>query len=364
MNGENNGVVRYVHRMPEGFAAHQTKLVADRLTYSVEGIHAIEPGAEPRELVVDIDADRVADLAVLDELADEVAGERLRGQRVVRRTDPAEPGTSAPARLDPVLHRALDLLFLDLCRAEGAIERAYPAVIERAVIDRCRYLALFPQNAYLVSELPHERALLARVRAGNDPAPLSRLSGYLLTPALCMHTYAEHADTEVRDPLAVTVIGQCFRHEASWRLSAHRVPSFTMREIVYLGDPGYVERIRASLMDTVWELFTELGLRGRLETASDPFYFAEDTPMRQFQLLSHAKYELVAELPGGETFAVASFNNVRDSLSHAFGVVDAAGAPVHSGCTGFGIERWSHAVRSMHGDDPRGWPAEIRRHCR
>ncbi|GAA3728761.1 hypothetical protein GCM10022225_07660 [Plantactinospora mayteni] len=366
-------------RLPDTLPLPLVQVVADRLTYSVEGIGGIRIDTEPPELVVTHEGGRSTEklAELVGELVDESMRTRLRGSRVIRRTGPDDPRQvpdhPRPRRVDPddaatarsVLHRAFDLMFLDVGREFAAAERRYPALIELEVMDRCRYIALFPQNAYLVDEFPHQRDLLGRMRDGTaHPEQLRRPSRFMLNPALCFHVYAEFQGNRLDGTTVLTTTGECFRHEAPWRLDAFRLPSFTMREIPFLGPAADVDLLRDSLLERVWELFVGLGFQGRVETATDPFYYSEDSAIRQHQLLANVKYELVADRPGGGTAAIASFNNVGDSLCRQFEVVDPQGRPAHSGCAAFGIDRWAELTLEHHGWQRERWPALLRHYCR
>ncbi|MFF5204962.1 aminoacyl--tRNA ligase-related protein [Streptosporangium sp. NPDC000396] len=359
--------------LSERLSPAQLRAIADRLVYSVEGISAVEVLAPPGErpvLALSHDGDLGGqDVGpIVAELVREAMTARMSEPRVVRRRQPdsrlAEPlpVDGATAAL-PVLHRAFDAMFRDLAHAAGAGERRCPALIDLRVMERCRYLRLFPQNAYLVDELPHHQPLLSRLRDGSATLDeLRRPSGYMLNPALCFHFYDELAGTRSDGLTVVTAEGDCFRHEATGRLDRFRLPSFTMREIVFFGAPDEVERLRGELMEQVWQLYRALGLYGRIETATDPFYYVEDSAMRQHQLLAQVKYELVASRPGGGESAIASFNNVRDSLCRQFDIRRTDEGVMHSGCVAFGVDRWVELTLETFGPEPRQWPEPILRH--
>jgi seryl-tRNA synthetase len=243
------------------------------------------------------------------------------------------------------LAESVDRSLLDVARAAGARRRAYGSLIQLSTMARCEYLRSFPQNAYLVAELPHDWRTLERVDGASDVASLTRLSEYMLSPAVCFHCYEELAGRELPAPLVLTAIGTCFRHEAAWRVGGPRLREFSMREIVFYGDAGFVDAMRARLMDQVWACFERLGLSGRIETASDPFYLPADSVKAQYQLMASTKYELVACLRGGEEVVLGSFNDVGDTLCGPFGIT-CGGTPVHSGCVALGIQRWVYALRT------------------
>lgn len=341
--------------------------VVDQLIYSSEKLIGVS-STGPREIVVELttEAARQEVSDVIAALAIDARTTRVPRRKVLRRTDPpvvAEapvPLHESPSSL-AFLTRAFDSQFRALGIDLGGKDQAYPPVLSLAAMERCDYVNLFPQNVCLVADLPHDRALVERGRREGTMTELGRISGYLLPPAMCFHVLDAFADTTVARDTVVTLSGPCFRHEATWRVGPHRLPAFTMRENVAFGDSDFVEGVRQAHIDRVWRFFTDLGLRGRIETATDPFYFPADSSYKKFQLLSAMKYELIVELSDGSSFSVASFNNMRDTMLRQFGIrVDGVENPF-SGCTAFGIERWAHAIRTEHGDDERNWPAALRR---
>jgi seryl-tRNA synthetase len=150
---------------------------------------------------------------------------------------------------------------------------------------------------------------------------------------------------------------------------------FEMREIVALGSRSDVERFRLEMIDRAREMVSDLGLEGRIETASDPFFLqdpraADVVPVnvlpeprgrRIMQQILPLKYELRLTLDeSGRTCAVASFNHHLDFFGRRFSIRLPSGAIAHSGCVAFGLERWVLAFLAQHGIDEHGWPEPVR----
>lgn len=233
--------------------------------------------------------------------------------------------------------------------------RAYPSLIQRDTLSRCGYLSKFPQNTYFVYEHVHDRAALMSLRTGGVPCD----SGALLAPATCFHCYEELAGTMVPDGDTTCAVSRCFRHEVGWRVGGFRMREFDLMEVIYVGSADKVASIRSELIEMVWTIFQKLELRGAIETAYDPFYFAEHDNFAQFQLVASSKYELVCDT-GRNNFAVGSFNIVGTNLCAEFDITCSSGSVANSGCTGMGIERWAYALLETHGDSIGHWPAEVR----
>jgi seryl-tRNA synthetase len=358
------------YSLSDALSAPQAKALADKLVYSTETLLGLELDLDSRRirLLLPENADRDGLSGLLKELTEEALAERVRDTRVVRRTESeivvASPAKAADPATVALLHWAYDRLFRSLGAEFGALDRVYPAMIELAVMDRCRYVEMFPQNAYLVDDLPHERDALSRMRSGElDRDQIRRASPYLLNPALCFHAYEELAGSVHARPILLNTVGRCFRHEAPWRLGRFRLADFTMREIPFFGPAQEVESLREALLSKTWDLFVELGLRGRMETATDPFYHRQESRVRQHQLMANAKYELVVETPNGDSAAIASFNNLGDSLCREFDIKDENGAYAHSGCAAFGIDRWVRATLDKYGDKVGQLPGLLRGLC-
>lgn len=214
-------------------------------------------------------------------------------------------------------------------------------------------------------------------RAGLPLDPGLRES--VVPPAVCYHVYARREGARLdRAPPLLTSRGRCFRNETHVEPSLGRLRVFEMREIVALGSRTDVERFRLKMIDRARELVSDLGLEGRIETASDPFFLqapegpartaADTLPQprgrRLMQQVLPLKYELRLALDeSGATCAVASFNHHLDFFGRRFDVRLASGACAHSGCVAFGLERWALAFLAQHGTDARAWPGPVRDFC-
>ncbi|MCH7230797.1 hypothetical protein L0U85_08025 [Glycomyces sp. L485] len=355
--------------LPAQLTPAQASSIADKLIYGVEGIDGITvtPDGDAVELsfIADYDHDVVSKL--VSDLAEEVMTARVRKTAVIRRHDvhvpdaPAAPQSPRRAARG-MLHRAYEQMFLEVAWDLEAEERRYPALIERSLMDRSHYIDWFPQNGFLVDELPHDREALAAVRRGDVSVDeVRRSSPYMLNPAVCFQFYREFHGQEIGDQtIVVTASGDCFRHEAPWRVSNYRLPAFSMREIAWLAPAETSEELRTKTMERVWALFQELGFSGRIEIATDPIYHPEDSRIKQHQLLAQSKYELVAKLPGGGSSSIGSFNNMREAQCRKFDISSHPGSAAHSGCAAFGLERWIELTLDTHGLDAFGWPDRLR----
>jgi len=217
---------------------------------------------------------------------------------------------------------------------------------------------------------PRRIPIDALERAGrSSPSPSA---GRVVPPAVCYHVYPAWQGRRLTGRTAfVTARGRCFREERSV-VPLERLRDFVMREIVALGSREEVESFRHALIARVSDLVARLELEGRIVTASDPFFVqdpaaapaAERAGLKGRGLMQQVlplKYELRLALDeSGRDCAVASFNHHLDFFGRRFDIRLDSGAPAHSGCVAFGLERWVLAFLSQHGTDPRRWPEAAR----
>lgn len=357
----------------------QAQSLLSKLMYSLEGISDCRLDSQTQDILIEV-TDSREELEIgqtVSRLMEKERNNRMIGTRMyvqsedqeVRRLGGKEEvqalfaaDGSAKRGLAVSLMQQMDKLLLDMSVRNRAQMRQYPSMIPLHTLKKCNYIPTFPQNIHLVSELPHRLQELEKVRETEHLEEVARLSPYALSPAVCFHCYAELSGTRLYDPLLLTARGTCYRHEAVWRLGNHRLNEFSMRETVIFGDAAFIEDKRKLFMNTVWELFGTLGLKGKVETATDPFYFSEENGKGQHQMMGNMKYELIVD--AGEeagSFSIASFNNMGNSLSKPFEVMDQEWNPVHSGCVAFGIDRWVYALLIYHGTDLSLWPSAAKR---
>jgi len=356
----------------------QANSLLAKLIYSIEGISKCSLDPHTQEIIIEllpgIAFEPIAE--TVQNLIDKEKTLRIIGKRsfleskkkfLERKGKPdsvnllfAANGTARKG-LAVALYDKLDKLFIHLANRHHAELRNYPSMISIPTLQKCNYISSFPQNIHLVAEIPHQMKSLEQAREINRLDTVSRLSSYALSPTICFHCYAELAGTRLSEPLALTALGTCFRHETPWRLGNHRLNEFKMREVVLFGDADFIQTERKIFMEEVWGLFESLRMTGIIETATDPFYFSDENGKGQLQMMGNMKYELIVD--AGEQsgmFSIASFNYMQDSLCKPFEITNGSYTPMHSGCIGFGIDRWVYALLVYHGIDLEKWPAEVR----
>jgi len=225
----------------------------------------------------------------------------------------------------------------------GATEETFAAAIPLATLERAGFTTAFPQKLVLTERPGHESAL---------------------PPAVCYHHYPTLAGSTIDDSGSiVTAIGRCYRNEhlADSSYPVERLRSFTMREVIAVGDHDLVERLRNGLMARVSLWMKELALEGHIEIANDPFFISEARGRMLMQRMLPLKYELRLQVDrNGRSVAAASFNNHEQHFGKAFSIRLPSGEYAHTGCVAFGWERWVIAFVNQHGPDEERWPDVVR----
>lgn len=341
---------------------------------------------------VEVELEHAADLAdVTARVRDVVAG-LTRGYREVPKEilwrHPVTPAHQAPVWDDLVaagtlrsegpgavqLHgdavrvlAALDHTFSALGRDMfGAVDHQYPTVIASNTMERCDYFSSFPHHITFAPHLREHVETITEVadakadaRAGVIQRALTPPT-HLLSPAVCFHTYEWLADRPLDQPVTITAVGRCFRWESTNFATLERLWDFSMREIVFVGDPEWIEDRRQQAMTAVQGIVDQLGLDAWIETANDPFFVGKFAAKRYHQLLMQAKFELRLALPyAGTSLAAASFNIHSDFFGRSFGMKRGDGF-ASTGCMAFGLERWVWALFAQHGPRLADWPKAAR----
>jgi seryl-tRNA synthetase len=247
-------------------------------------------------------------------------------------------------------------------------------MIPAQMLAEMGYFGHFPQHVTFCCHFPDSLPLLEAVAAdaavtAADPETLgrefgSRLAppGHVLTPGVCLPCYAGQRDLllaagEVR---TLTMQNHVFRYEAGNFRPLARGWDFTVRDIVFFGSGDDLVRLRAELMDRVFELCRALDLDVTIELANDPFFLDASREKAVYQRMGEVKYELLFRLPHRDApLAASSFNLHRDFYTSLYNTRRAEGGLAESACMGFGLERWLYGFVSQKGLDPAGWPSMV-----
>jgi hypothetical protein len=236
------------------------------------------------------------------------------------------PAHSAPVRDGDALRHfeRIDERVRLVARSLGAGEVQYPALIARAVLEQAEYTQSFPH-------------LLMSASCSDATTE------WCLSPAVCYHTYAQMARGVIREGVALTARGRCFRHEDGTSPGVRQI-EFEMREIVLLGPPSWVDESTERARRHIEVLARDLGLSGDWHVAEDPFFLPSAAGKALMQRLMQVKHEY--RLHEGQ-LAVASVNRHGSFFGQRFEITTPMGDPVHSACIAVGLDRWWHHVRSV-----------------
>jgi seryl-tRNA synthetase len=241
----------------------------------------------------------------------------------------------------------------------------FPPVMNRAQLEKSGYLKSFPNLLGCVCGLHgSEREInsaVGRYDAGGDWTTSLSAADLVLSPAACYPVYPIAA---ARGPLPAgglrfDVAADCFRREPSRHLD--RLQSFRMREYVCIGNAGDVSDFRTRWMERAQTIARDLGLAFRVDYASDPFFGRIGQMKAISQVQQSLKFELLVPLRSeAQPTACMSFNYHRDHFGTTWDIADATGAPAHTGCVAFGMDRIAVALFHTHGIDVAKWPGNVR----
>ncbi len=241
----------------------------------------------------------------------------------------------------------------------------FPPVMSRAVLETSGYLKSFPNLLGCVccmdgSEADIRGAVSRFVEGGTYTDQLG-VADLVLTPASCYPIYpiAAARGPMPAEGLLFDVGCDCFRREPSRDLD--RLQSFRMREYVRVGSAEQIAAFREGWIATATALAETLGLPHAVEVANDPFFGRGGQLMAVSQRQQSLKFELlVPVISADRPTACMSFNYHQDHFGLTWGLEQADGAPAHTGCVAFGMDRLAVALFATHGASAAEWPAAVR----
>ncbi|MBO0852329.1 MAG: hypothetical protein J2P18_01015 [Nocardia sp.] len=262
--------------------------------------------------------------------------------------------TGALLRLSQDLDRALCLL-AEIWHAEP---EQHPATIAADQLEHLGYLNSFPHQATFAVALDDSPENLDGFRA--EPVETDgaiRACGWapvrsVLTPAACYHLYIGHRGEQLTEPAYLTTRNTCFRRERHYE-PLRRQWSFDMREIVCVAGESETEGFAEQGRAVVSDFADGLGLELTWEPATDPFFRPGTDPRYLLQRIHPVKFEAVCD-----GLAVGSVNRHFEHFGELMDI-DYAGAPAHSTCVAFGLERWLSVIVQTHGPKVRNWPDPV-----
>jgi hypothetical protein len=270
------------------------------------------------------------------------------------------------AQLISLIDSKIDREFVRPFRAELEF---YPSTIENKTLDRCAHFTSFPEHMDFVAHLKQDLDVLNGF--SNDCREKGWLSDFhegrmaasdlSISPSCCYHCYEGMEGWQVEPPgRCVTATLACHRYEGANHRSLSRLRAFTMREVIFIGQPRFVVEARAQAEKLIIQWAKDWELACTFETANDMFFTPDFSIKASFQRLQQAKKELRLPLPWErQSLSVFSSNFHAATFGKAFNIA-VGGRPATSGCIGWGYERWVYAVFSQFGFDVKQWPVGLR----
>jgi len=263
-------------------------------------------------------------------------------------------------------HKVLSM-FAKEFRAEPEI---FPSTILSETLHRCNHFTSFPEHMDFVSHLKQDVDVLSEFSSACRTEGWSvglhegkmGAHDFAVSPSCCYHAYEGMEGWGLEKPgRCITAILSCHRYEGANHQSLRRLRSFTMREVVFVGQPAFVISNRARAEELIQQWAKDWELSCTFEAANDMFFSKDFAVKASFQRQQEAKRELLMDIPSEKnSLSVFSSNFHAATFGKAFGIT-VGGRPAVSGCVAWGCERWVYALLSQFGFEPTNWPAGLKR---
>ncbi len=274
------------------------------------------------------------------------------------------------------LQRTIEKIFIEkLVHEMDFIECMWPKLIPIPVMNKMRYLEGLPEGMYYCSAPRRDPEAFEKFKQElviNKEVPIDLLKdglkdpSYVLAPAQCEPFY-EFFSHEVIDESELPVkffdrSGWTYRWEAGGAKGLDRVHEFQRIELVWLGKPEDVEKIRDITVDISQKIADEMELEWYTEVGDDPFYLeGRKVEERGIQFPDVPKYEMRLVAPAQDKgVAVVSANVHGTHFTEGFSIKEAHKHVLWTGCLGIGISRWIFGFLAQKGFDSQNWPDMIR----
>jgi len=255
------------------------------------------------------------------------------------------------------LYQKLDTMFRTWGTEIGGEEYLYPDLISLDTLVQYDYLRQFPQHLMFSSHLKEDLNVIKRF-SSEIKRSMSAVSPdyidvegtkYANKLAVCPHVYKQYEGRTIDKPIIITTIGKCKRYESINFNYFERLLDFSLREIVVIGSPEYVLDFRNRMIEKTKSFIERADLCANIKSAADPFFSTEFSSKLLLQQKFKLKYELNLDLSSGKESAVGSFNYHGSHFVDYFNIKSNSGAPLVTGCVGFGIERFVYAIMKQKG---------------
>ena len=179
-------------------------------------------------------------------------------------------------------------------------------------------------------------------------------------PSTCYNCFASLKNNKIDNNIAITAKSSCHRYESSNHIQLGRLLEFDLREVIFIGSPEYVRDTREKTLLLLEEFAKDWELGGKLQSENDPFFTSDFKIKAKHQREMKMKYEFRTYTnKNKDNMSIMSSNLHGLTFSKAFNIISDNG-PIHTGCLGFGIERFAISFIAQHSLDINNWPSKVR----
>ena len=159
-----------------------------------------------------------------------------------------------------------------------------------------------------------------------------------------------------------------FRYESGGRHGIERVDEFHRIEVVFMGEPEELLKIREKIAEKYKHIFNEiLEIEWRMASVT-PFYMQQAGDLFENSLedgqLGTIDYEAWLPYKGtreeSEWLEFQNLSIVGEKYIKAFNIKHQKNQLIWSGCTGIGLERWVAVFLAQHGLNRKEWPKKFK----
>lgn len=262
------------------------------------------------------------------------------------------------------LLRYFDNVFKNMALSLGAIEREYPTLLPLEVLNKAGYMKKTPQYPIFCSNIEDDIDSLEQFKRNQENVNISNYfaeTNHVLSPAACFHAYIDYQNHEFDNNTLITLNQNVFRNEGKFNWNDFgRLKDYHIREIIFIGDDEYVEKVREELLAKSKEFMTQLKLNCKICVTFDPFIMPTMQKFKKVQMQEHSKYELQVQYSDTSYCAIASFNLHGEAFTNPFNIKVKNNLKTVTGCVGFGLERMVLTFISQYGLDDKSWPKIVK----
>ena len=250
-----------------------------------------------------------------------------------------------------------------------ALDQENPVLWPIDLYKKINYLNEFPQQSLFMVGLKKNHNNLknfANKYSGSKKFNNIKINNnfenaeYGLQPAVCDNCYYTLSNLKLFKNTIYTTYNKVFRNENSKNNSLDRLMSFSVRDIMFVGDKNFVIKTRNKLIEDLKIFLKKTDLDCSIETANDPFFIG-NVDKKLFQDAFELKYEILATIPFlKKRIAIGSINFHLDTFGKAFNIKNKKNN-IFSGCIGIGFERLLLALYSQHGNKIQNWPKKFKK---